>query len=51
MKFGYQLGDVFKKPGAYTISWKGEGFESAPLVFRVIDRTPNRPSTTAPAAP
>jgi hypothetical protein len=51
MKFGYQLGVLFKTPGTYTISWKGEGFESSPVVFRVIDRTPNRPSTTAPAAP
>jgi len=34
--FGYGIGDLFKEPGTYTIAWKGDGFESAPVVFRVL---------------
>ena len=26
----------FKTPGTYTIVWRGDGFESAPVVFRVL---------------
>ena len=36
LQFGYALGDWFKKPGAYKVIWRGQGFESAPVVFRVI---------------
>jgi hypothetical protein len=36
LRFGYRLGDLFKTPGTYTISWEGDGFESAPVEFRVV---------------
>ena len=35
LDFGYALGKYFRKPGVYRVTWKGNGFESAPLVFRV----------------
>jgi len=34
--FTYSIGEWSKEPGTYTIIWKGEGFESAPIVFRVL---------------
>ena len=36
LRFGYVLGDYFKEPGIYTVSWKGDGFESSAVVFRVL---------------
>ena len=39
--FTYQLGDLFRKPGIYTLSWQGEGFASGPVVFRVVEDSPN----------
>jgi len=36
MLFTYQLTSVFKKPGLYRIVWRGKGFESLPLEFRVL---------------
>jgi hypothetical protein len=38
LNFGYVLGDCFKKPGTYTLVWRGPHFESAPLVFEVVDQ-------------
>jgi hypothetical protein len=38
LQFGYALGDWFKKPGVYKVVWRGEGFESAPVVFRVMSQ-------------
>ena len=38
LDFRYRLGDYFKKAGTYTIWWHGEGFESDPLMFRVIEK-------------
>lgn len=34
--FTYAIQDWFKTPGTYTIVWRGEGFETAPVVFRVL---------------
>lgn len=34
--FKYAIQDWFKTPGTYTIIWHGDGFESAPVVFRVL---------------
>ncbi len=36
LRFGYALGEYFGKPGIYTVSWKGNGFETLPIVFRVM---------------
>jgi hypothetical protein len=40
--FTYAMGERFKEPGTYTIIWKGERFESAPVVFRVVAQKKNR---------
>ena len=36
LEFTYALEDYFKKPGIYRVSWKGDNFETPPIVFRVI---------------
>ncbi len=36
LEFTYTLGDYFKKPGVYRVSWKGENFETSTIVFRVM---------------
>src|SRR5262249_19477491 len=36
LSFGYALGRHFEKPGTYKVSWKGQGFESPEIVFRVV---------------
>ncbi len=36
LRFAYAIGDWFKKPGTYSIVWKGDDFESPPVVFRVL---------------
>ena len=38
LKFTYALGEYFKEPGIYKVSWKGEGFEAPAIVFRVMSR-------------
>ena len=35
LAFGYALGERFEKPGVYKVSWKGKGFASNEIVFRV----------------
>jgi hypothetical protein len=35
MLFTYRLTNVFKKPRLYRIVWRGKGFESLPVEFRV----------------
>jgi hypothetical protein len=35
LKFSYALGRYFARPGAYRVVWKGEGFSSPPLEFRI----------------
>jgi hypothetical protein len=36
LRFGYALGDHFKEPGVYRVSWRGEDFRSPEVVFRVL---------------
>jgi hypothetical protein len=36
LQFGLPLGDRFKEPGTYRISWKGAGFDSPEVVFRIL---------------
>jgi hypothetical protein len=42
LRFGYAMGDRFKEPGIYTVSWKGNGFESSAVVFRVLPKKDGR---------
>lgn len=35
MEFEYYLGQYFDKPGIYQVAWKGDGFETHPVLFRV----------------
>jgi hypothetical protein len=36
LQFSLPLGDQFKKPGTYRISWKGAGFHSPEIVLRIL---------------
>jgi hypothetical protein len=36
LHFTYALGEHFSKPGLYRVQWKGEGYESAAVEFRVL---------------
>lgn len=36
--FNKAVGHYFQKPGIYSVAWRGDCFESAPLVFRVMPR-------------
>ena len=36
LRFAVDLRRHFQKTGIYKVSWKGDGFESAQIVFRVI---------------
>ena len=38
--FTYALGDRFTTPGIYRVSWKGSGFESQEIIFRVLPQKP-----------
>jgi len=35
LSFRYAMGEQFQKPGVYRLSWKGKGFQTAEVVFRV----------------
>jgi hypothetical protein len=39
LRFVYALGDPFRRPGVYRVSWRGEGFQSPEVVFRVLPRS------------
>jgi hypothetical protein len=41
LSFGYALGDLFLKPGTYTVRWESANFKSADVVFRVVATAPN----------
>jgi hypothetical protein len=41
LSFGYDLGNHFAKPGIYKLSWKGKGFQSPEIVFRVMPKKGN----------
>jgi hypothetical protein len=36
LQFDRLLGDQFKQPGVYRVSWKGAGFQSSEIVFRIL---------------
>jgi hypothetical protein len=36
LQFLFALGDYFKEPGIYRVSWQGRGFQSAEIVIRVL---------------
>ena len=39
--FRYEVGDHFKEPGIYKVSWVGKGFKAAEVTFRVIAANTN----------
>jgi hypothetical protein len=36
LQFVYSLGEYFKNPGIYTVTWKGENFRAPDITFRVL---------------
>ena len=36
LEFAYALENYFKEPGIYKVAWKGDDFETPPIVFRVM---------------
>jgi hypothetical protein len=36
LQFSLPLGDQFKEPGTYRVSWRGAGFHSPEIVFRIL---------------
>jgi hypothetical protein len=36
LELTYALEKYFKEPGIYRVSWKGEGFETPTIIFRVM---------------
>jgi len=36
LQFSLLLGDEFKEPGTYRVSWKGRGFQSPEIVLRIL---------------
>ena len=36
VQFDCALGDRFKEPGIYRVSWKGSGFQSSEIVLRIM---------------
>jgi hypothetical protein len=36
LQFDCLLGDQFKEPGIYRVSWKGAGFQSSDIVLRIL---------------
>ena len=41
LRFSYSLGDYFKEPGIYRVSWRGANFRSPEVVFRVLPEKAN----------
>ena len=41
LRFSYALGDHFKEPGVYRVSWRGADFRSPEVVFRVLGGKPD----------
>ena len=39
LQFGLVLGDRFKEPGIYRVSWKGTGFQSPEIMLRILPET------------
>lgn len=42
LRFSLGLNEYFKKPGIYKVSWKGENFHAAEIIFRVMPSRSNR---------
>jgi RNA polymerase sigma-70 factor (ECF subfamily) len=40
-QFAIALGDYFKKPGVYRVSWEGRAFRAPEIVFRVLSNNEN----------
>ena len=40
LNFEYYLGHYFQEPGIYEVVWKGKGFETTPVVFRIEPGSP-----------
>lgn len=40
--FNKSIGHYFQRPGVYSVVWKGDCFESSPVVFRVMPRQGNQ---------
>jgi hypothetical protein len=38
LHFNCLLGDQFKQPGIYRVSWKGAGFQSSEIVIRILPK-------------
>jgi hypothetical protein len=38
LQFDCHLGDQFKEPGVYRVSWKGSGFQSPEIVLRILSK-------------
>jgi hypothetical protein len=36
IRFGYALGNYFEAPGEYRVQWRGQGFQSNEITFRVV---------------
>jgi hypothetical protein len=36
LQFDHLLGDQFKQPGVYRVSWKGAGFQSSEILLRIL---------------
>jgi type II secretory pathway pseudopilin PulG len=39
LQFSLALGDHFKQPGIYRVSWKGNGFQSPEITIRILPET------------
>ncbi len=40
LRFVRELGDLFRSPGTYRLSWRGEGFRSSDVTIRVLPAKP-----------
>jgi hypothetical protein len=38
LQFSFPLGDQFKQPGVYRVSWRGAGFQSSEVVLRILSK-------------
>lgn len=40
LEFAYDFSEYFTAPDTYRVTWKGDGFESAEMVFRILPPKP-----------
>jgi hypothetical protein len=43
LRFDWLMGDYFKEPGTYEVSWKGVDFQSSKIVFRIMSEKAEKP--------